>query len=176
MSHVFRYGSVEDYEFAANDFPVTPAHNSLKFGITLSYFFIKGLGFELDTRFFLPSRVILEDPSDQDTVAIDTSSHFSISLNYIYRFLNGKIQPYLVAGGGIDKLLGKDQTAVTAYGFEIQFDRPEKTVDITVNAGGGIQFSLNSRMGIKLDIRYTVIFGEKSLTSLNPTLGVFIGF
>ena len=174
MSHVFRYGSVEDYEFAQNDFPVTPAHNSLKFGIALSYFFIKGLGFELDARFFLPSRVILEDPSDQDTVKIDTSSHFSISLNYIYKILNGKIQPYLVAGGGIDKILGNDQTAVTKYGFEIQFDKPKKTLDFSINAGGGIQYSLSSRMGIRLDIRYFVIFGEQSLASLNPTLGVFI--
>lgn len=176
MSHVFEYGSVEDYVFSENDFPITPAHNSLKFGISLAYFFSTRMAIELDTRYFLPSRVTIEDPSDQDTVEIDTSNHLSLSLNAICKISKGKIQPYLAMGGGIDKILGKDQSAVTEYGFEIQFYRPEKTVDFSVNAGGGIQFSRNSKMGIRLDIRYIVIFSEPTVTSLNPSLGIFIRF
>jgi len=115
LNHVFEYGSEDDYEMGENNFPVTPAHTSGNFGAAFAYFFTANIGLELDGRYTLSSKVTLEDPADQDTVEINTSKHYSVTLNFIYQFLSGNLKPYLVVGGGIDKLLAKGETYTSEY-------------------------------------------------------------
>ena len=86
INHVFEYGSEDDYILGGNDFPVTPSHSPLTLGASFGYFFTGNLGVELDWRYVMSSKVTLEDPSDQDTVEIDSSKHYSLTLNLIYQF------------------------------------------------------------------------------------------
>lgn len=177
IDHVFKYGAEGDYVFGENDFPVTPAHTPANLGACFALYLNDKISLELDGRFTLPSKLTLEDPSDGDTASIDTSKHYSITLNFLYRFLKGNVRPYLAVGGGIDKLLAEDKTYLTEYGFEVDFLAPEKTVDPVANLGGGVYFFLNPNLGIRFDLRYMMIFSEPdTIGSLNGVLGIFFLF
>jgi hypothetical protein len=121
--------------------------------------------------------VTLVDPSDQDEVEIDSSKHHTITLNFVYRFLKGNVKPYIVVGGGLDKILAKDHTYITKYGFEVDFLAPEKTIDPLANIGAGVQFFVSPNFGIRFDLRYVMIFAEPdSIGSLNGVAGITYSF
>lgn len=177
LSQVFEYGSDEEYTLGENDFPVTPAHSPLGFGAALAYSLGKNMALQLQVRYTLSSKVALVDPSDQDTVEINTSIHLAATLDLIYRFLNSKITPYLVFGVGIDGLLAEDEVYVSEYGYEVEFLAPEKTVDPVAQAGGGILYFLSSKAGLKLELRYGVLFDKPvRIHSLNIDFGFFLRF
>jgi len=177
VNHVFSYGSEEDYVFGENDFPVTPSHSPANFGASLALFFTKNIGLELDGRYTQSCQVTLRDPFDDDSVIINTSKHYAIILNVLYRFLEGKVRPYFFFGGGVDKLLAEDRTYVSEYGWEVELLAPEKTVDPVANLGVGVHYLLRPNLGIRFDLRYVLIFSDPDkLNSLNGTLGVSIGF
>lgn len=176
-NQVFKYGSENDYVLGENDFPVTPSHSLFLFGGALAFSITDDIGIELDGRYVLSSKVILEDPSDQDTVEIDTAKHYSITLNVVYRFLKGRLRPYVLLGGGIDKLLAKEEAFTSEYGFQIEVVPPEKTTDIVANIAAGVQFYLHSRLGARLDLRYSIIFDDPdNQNSLSLTFGLFYVF
>lgn len=177
INNVFKYGSEDDYVMGENDFPVTPGHTPASFGASIGYFFTDNTGVELDGRLYLSSKINLEDPSDQDTVEIDASKHYSLSLNFIWRLFKGSLRPYFAAGGGFDKLLAEDETYASEYGFQIEFLAPEKTIDPLVQFGGGIQYFVSPSVGARLDVRYILIFDNPdNISSLNIMAGAFIKF
>lgn len=176
-NHVFEYGSEDDYVLGENDFPVTPAHTPFNFGAALAVYITSRIGVELDSRYTISSKVILTDPSDQDTVEIASAKHYSITLNFVYRFLNGRLRPYFLIGGGMDKLIAEEETYVSEYGYEIELLPPEKTTDLVVNVGSGVQYFILSRFGARLDVRYSIIFADPhNQNNLNVTFGIFLGF
>ncbi len=173
MNHVFQYGSEEDYILGENDFPVTPAHTPPNFGIAFGLNLTNDISLELDWRLTLSSKVTLVDPSDQDEVEIDSSNHHTITLNLVYQFLKGNVRPYIVVGGGLDKIVAKDKTYITKYDFEVDFLAPEKTIDPVANFGAGTQFFVRPNLGIRLGLRYVMIFAKsETLSSLNGILGI----
>lgn len=177
LSHVLEYGSEDEYVMGENDFPVTPAHTPLGFGADIAYFFTKNMAMALEARYILSSEVTLIDPSDQDTVEVNTSNHIAATLNFIYHFLNGEISPYLVFSVGVDNLLAKDKIYTSEFGYEVEFLAPEKTIDPVVQAGGGILYFLTSTSGVKLDLRYSLVFDKPSnVSSLNLAVGFFLRF
>ena len=177
MNRVFEYGSEEDYVLGENDFPVTPAHTPLNLGAAFALYLSDNIALELDWRYTLSSKVTLVDPSDQDEVEIDSSPHHTITLNFIYQFLQGNVKPYVVLGGGLDKLSAKDETYTTVYGFEVDFLAPDKTLDPLANVGAGVLFSLGPSAGIRLDLRYVMIFADPDmLSSLNGCVGIAFSF
>jgi outer membrane beta-barrel protein len=177
LNHVFEYGSENDYALGENDFPVTPSHTPPALGASLAYFFSENLGLELDWRYVLSSTVTLEDPSDQDTVDIDSSKHYSMTLNLLYQFMSGKLRPYIVAGGGFDKLLAEDATYTSDYGFEITLEAPEKTLDAVFNFGAGLNYYVSDSVALKLDVRYVMIFADpNNVNNLSSVAGLLFRF
>ncbi|UCH94551.1 MAG: outer membrane beta-barrel protein [Candidatus Aminicenantes bacterium] len=177
FNHTSSYGSEEDYICGENDFPVTPAHTPLQFAASLAYFFTKNTAIELTGAYTFGSRVTLQDPSDNDTVDINTARHFSFTLNFIYRFLVKKFRPYLRAGGGIDSLITKEETYISRYGYEIKFVSPERKVDPLLDIGGGVHYFFTPKFGVMMDIRYMIIFTrEYNINGSNLKLGFFMKF
>jgi hypothetical protein len=87
--------------------------------------------------------------------------------------MEGKIRPYFVLGGGVDKLLGEDRTYVTDYGWDAVFELPEETLDPVGHLGGGVHYIVRPNIGIRFDLRYVLIFSEPDrLGSLNGVLGL----
>lgn len=173
VNHVFKFGSDDDYVLGENDFPVSPAHTPTSLGMAFAYLLTNNIGIELDGRYTMSSEAVLEDPSDLDTVRTDTSKHYSVSLNFIFLFLSGKYRPYLVAGGGVDKILVKDETYTSEYGYEIDFLAPEKTSDPLAQLGAGVFYYLAHNLGVRADFRYVLIFDEpNNISSLNIVFGL----
>jgi outer membrane protein W len=171
------YGSQEDYRAGENDFPVMPSHHPPCVGISFAYSLTKKVVIELAGRYYFSSTVTLEDPSDQDTLEVNSAKHFSVTANFIYRLSGKTFSPFLAAGAGIDNLLAKDETYISTYGYETEFLAPEKKVDLLLNLGGGIQYSFSSGFGMVMDLRYVIIFNKPSnVKSLNLMAGIFMKF
>ncbi len=174
LDHVLEYGSEEDYQILENDFPVTPPHTPAAFGVSLAYFPVERLGIELAGRYTLSSKVSLVDPSDDDRVDVDTSMHYSFALNLLYHLAAGRFRPYILLGGGLDKVSGEEETYTSEYGYEITFLVPEKTLDPLVNAGAGVSYFFSRSAGVSLDIRTVFILADPdTVKSLNLSLVVF---
>ncbi len=177
LNHVLEYGSENDYALGENDFPVTPSHTPPVLGASLAYHLSEHLGLELDWRYVLSSKVTLEDPSDQDTVEIDSSKHHSLTLNLLYQFMSGTLRPYILAGGGFDKLLAEDAEYTSEYGFDIMLEAPEKTLDAVFNFGAGLNYFLSDSMALKLDVRYVMIFADpNNVNNLSAVVGLSFRF
>lgn len=179
INHVFEYGSEADYMPAENDFPVAPAHSPGSLGASFGLFFTKNFGLEIDGRYVLSSEITLRDPSDEDTLEYNTAKHFGVTLNLVFRFLSGSFRPYILAGGGIDKLIAKEETYTSEYGYEITVVVPpsEELIDPLVNFGAGVQYFFTRSLGLRLDMRYAIILDDPDkVNNLNAVLGIFFGF
>ncbi len=180
INHVFEYGCICDYEQGINDFPLTPSHTTGTFGLSVGTLFTQGLGVEIDARFHTSTKVTLTDPSDGDTVGLDSSQHYSLTANVLYLFLGSEFRPYLLAGAGIDTLTGvKEQTQTTDYGYLVTFYPPDKKTDFMANFGVGFIYYAFGNVGLRLDARYVIIpktDDHDSIASLNATVGLTIRF
>ena len=157
----FAYGSVADYTRGSNDFPVTPVHApplaGLAFGRAAGRFL-----FEVEARWIGTSRFVLEDPSDGDSVEVQSSAHVTAALNAAFLFLSGSIRPYVGGGGGIDVVLARDASYTSRNGFIIDVPAPslKDRFDPEAHAGGGLFVFLGEALGLRLDVRYVWVFDK----------------
>ncbi len=166
------YGSIDDYIAGENDFPVTPSHKGGMLSFSADYRLFGNFGFMLSGNYYLSSSVELSDPSDGDTVNIDTSPHFGVSLNLFYSLDSGIIKSFFYIGGGFDKLFSEDKVYTSNYGYEIVFLSPEKTVDPLFNVGGGVDINVFTIVYMRLKAAYTMIFSEPAtIKSMSFALG-----
>lgn len=168
---VFVYGSAGDYQAGVNDFPVTPSHTPAWAGLGLGW--RAGLWlFELEGRWVAPAAVVLEDPSDGDILALDSSPRWILTLGAYLRLSKGRFQPYLGAAAGLDAVGGGEVRAVSRYGYAIVFPAPsfKDRLDPLVAAGAGILVRISGRLGARLDARYVWVFEESG-----PMRGVQAG-
>ncbi|MFC2160622.1 hypothetical protein ACFLRX_03095 [Acidobacteriota bacterium] len=157
---IFEYGAIEDYSLGENDFPVTPTHTPPYIGLSLSYFFVNNFKVELDWRYVFNSNVTLTDPSDGDTLEIDTSKQYFSSLNVVYQCSQRIFRPYFLAGVGINKMIAEKASYITEYGYEIEFGIPDNTTALFTQVGGGLDFLINPSFGLLVDVRFVYLFTE----------------
>jgi hypothetical protein len=174
INHVFEYGAIEDYISGENDFPIVPSHSPLNFGLALAFFFSESVGLEFDGRFTLSTPVMLQDPSDQDLVEVDTSKHYSLTANLIFQIPSGSFRPYFLIGGGIDIISAEDQVYTSEFGYEVEILSPESKTDFLAQGGGGILLFISPDFGLRLDARYIYIFADpNAVKSISATAGIF---
>ena len=160
-----------------NDFPVTPSHAPPYFGLSFSCFLKKNVKAELDWRYVLSSKVILSDPSDDDTVEIDTSRQYFTSLNVVYRCFQNKFRPYVLVGGGINKLIVETGAYISEYGYEIEMGIPDRATSLFAQFGGGLDYLLSSSFGVLADVRFFYLFTEPdNVLSLFAGVGAYCRF
>jgi opacity protein-like surface antigen len=173
INSVSEYGSIEDYVQGGNDFPVTPGHLTSVFGAAVIVNFNSKLALEVGGRFYPRTETTLEDPSDGDTVVIDTAKHFSINANLIYWLGKGNFVPYLTAGTGFDLIQVDDEVYTSELGFDIEFPAPDRKGDLLFNVGAGVQYWFTGSLGVFMDARYIMIFAKPdSIGSINVTAGL----
>lgn len=179
INHLLEYGSIDDFEAGYNNFPVVPAHSPGNFGASLAYSPLSWLGIEYDMRMSLRTDLTLTDPSDGDTLTIQTPKHFAISLSLLLQPFHGRISPYLLIGGGVDRIIVEDENYISELGYEIVMPAPpeDERVDTLVQAGAGINAFVYKNFGIRLDVRFMRIFDEpRDVDSVFATLGIFARF
>jgi outer membrane protein W len=166
--YVLSYGSEDDYSPGENDFPVTPAHAAPVFGLSATHRLSGRLAAEIDGRFAPGSEVTLTDPSDGDTVKVDTLRRLTATVNVLLFLGRGAFRPYILAGAGADILVGaEEQTLTTELGYDVTFSPPEKKVDPTVSAGFGALYFLGPSLGLRLDARYVLLPKSGSRPSIH---------
>lgn len=178
VNHFFPFGSAGDYLAGTNDFPVTPAHDppliGLAFGRTAGRW-----SFEFETRWTGEARAVLNDPSDGDFVEIKTTSHVAAALHVVFRIGNGRLHPFLCAGGGVDVVLARDADTRTNLGFLITIPAPETKdrFDPEVHGGGGLEIAVSAALGFRGEIRYVWIFDQPgAVRSLQASGGLTLRF
>ena len=177
INHVFEYGSIENYISGKTDFPVVPSHSPLNIGLALAFFFSDFVGLEFDGRYTQSTSVTLQDPSDQDTVELDTSKHYTLTANFIFQMPRGTIRPYFLIGAGIDAISADDQIFTSDFGYEVEILAPESKSDFLAQGGGGILIFMSQEFGLRIDARYIYIFADPNkVKSINATAGIFVRF
>ncbi len=177
LNHVFSYGTEKDYQPGKNDFPVTPGHTAGGIGIFAAYSVSSLIAVEIETRFYLRSKMTLKDPSDQDSVDVRSASHAALAVGAVFSFSRGRFRPYAAVGAGIDALLVKAETYTSKFGYEIEFQPPSKKLDPFLKARTGVKYFLKPRLGIRGEAGYTLIFGDQNkIHSLDFAAGIFYGF
>jgi hypothetical protein len=122
------------------------------------YQFSGWLGLEVDGRYTLSSKVTLTDPSDGDTVSVDTLQHVGLTMNILLFLGHGSFRPYLALGAGGDVALGaKEQTLTTTLGYEVTFLPPEQKAEVVADAGLGFLFHMGPTLGLRADVRYLIL-------------------
>jgi len=177
MTRVMAYGSAKDYVMGSNDFPLTPVHRPAFFGAAFTYSATKRLAIELRGEYTLGANMTLVDPSDQDSVAIQSAKHTSLSMNLLWALTSGRFEPYLIAGGGIDKISTGASTYLSKYGYEVTFSAPDRPLDFFLNAGAGMHWNLGSFLGLFLEARYRFFFASPhAIQSLAGDGGIRLSF
>jgi outer membrane protein W len=173
------YGSIDDYMPGVNDFPVMPAHSTLSYGASLAYYFSSHIGIEYEARLTSSSQVTLLDPSDNDEFSVKNPKHFSFTLNLVYQILGGNVRPYLLLGGGVDRIMAEEEEFTTEQGYVITLEMPpeDALLDPILNAGAGIHLFLSKRLGIRMDFRYVNIFSKpNNVRTISGYIGASLRF
>ncbi len=162
MNFINSSGSASDYKEGENDFPIKNSHQTNGFGLGISFPIIKNLSIGFEGHYNLRSKATLQDPSDNDTVEIDTYKNSSLFLTLGLSFLNTKnISIFLNGGGGINFLMENDTKFYTSkLGYETQILPPKGRTNLTGFGGVGIMVKMNSKIGILANARYIYISYE----------------
>lgn len=179
LNHHFEYGSVEDYEPGYNSFPVMPAHAPSNFGAAFAYYVAPWLGVEYDMRLTQRSEVTLSDPSDGDTLTVQTPKHFALTLSFVLQPIEGRFSPYLLVGAGIDRIVAMDETYISEFGYEITMPAPPEgeRVDALMQGGVGLDYYIFENLGIRADVRVMYILDDPdNVTTVNSTFGIIVRF
>lgn len=155
INAVSESGSVSDYAPGFNDFPVTPGHKNTSFAFSYARFISSNLGVELDFRYHLGTEVTLTDPSDQESVAVDTLNNYSVTGNILCKFSSDTVQPYVAGGVGMNVLSPYEKEFTSDRGSVIIITAPEKTSNLIFNVGAGL--IIGQPAGLRLDVRYASI-------------------
>jgi hypothetical protein len=169
-------GTSTDYEAGVDDFPMSESYTTKGFGLGFRSGEVIYLG--LEGRYNLSGKMTLLDPSDNDSVDIDTYSSITglliLGANVVR---TGRINLFVEAGGGMSFAMNAETQVYTSEkGFETQIEPPEKTTPFVFFGGAGVVFNLSPGAGIFMNGRYQVINAEQNQTALVIGAGVIFGF
>jgi len=168
-------GGASDYEAGTNDFPISSSHQTFGFGAGFSkdfgHFF---LGPEISYN--LNGTTILTDPSDNDTVNINTYKFVSLFFNLGFNLVNSDLlRLYINGGGGVNYTLNADSRTYTSQmGYETQISPPDRKFPLSVFGGTGLDFKISPNLSIILSGRYQYIVFKQPQTMIIALVRVAI--
>ena len=170
-------GDESDYREGENDFPLASSHQTYGLGGGVSY--SKGMiAVGLEVNYNLSGKTTLTDPSDSDTVKIDTyrnlACYLTLGLNLIKR---PNIQFFINGGGGVSSTLGTRAKIYTSrLGYETRIEPPEKKYHFSGFGGVGFELFFSSRGGLLLSGRYLYVAFEQPQTMFVALAGLVLRF
>jgi hypothetical protein len=171
------HGADGDYVAGINDFPTVPAYQSQAFGLGFAIFTSRSFAVGLDVRYGLSAQVDLRDPSDGETIMVDTPNNLSAVFNfYKYFDLSRRLGLVVSLGGGVENLVAEEKEYLSSLGSKIIIARPEKAVSPLAAGGIGLQTMLNRSLGFVFDFQALYIFRKKMQTLFSPSLALVLKF
>jgi len=167
-NYVNSAGAEADYREGENDFPIMSSHQTYGAGFGLTFGSTAFIGIE--GHYNLSGKATLTDPSDDDTVEIDTYKYASALLTIGFNIIRKQsVRFYVSGGGGVSYTLdAKTKTYTSQLGYETRIETPEKKYPLTGFGGFGFEFFFSQSAGIILSGRYIYI-------DLDEPQTVFVG-
>jgi hypothetical protein len=170
-------GSDSDYKAGENDFPVTPTYKALACEIGLTFFTSPSFAVGFDFRYGFLANVDLIDPSDKETISVDTPQNLIAALNlYQYFDLSRQMQFFISLGGGAEYLMAKDGEYTGTLGSKIIILAPEKPLSPLAAVGIGLQYLFSAEVGINFEFRATYVFRNPGQLIISPDLALVLRF
>lgn len=169
-------GSESDYEVGVNEFPLVSAFQNFGLGLGLTFGKVVFAGIEGHYNF--NGKATLTDPSDDDTVEIDTyryaSGLFTLGVNVVR---SRTVRLYINGGGGVRYNLDSETKSYTsALGFFTDIDPPEKKYLLEAFGGVGIELYLSQTSGLLLSGRYSYVDIDDPQASFVVLAGIVYRF
>lgn len=170
-------GSASDYQEGVNDFPIASSHQNygLGLGLVLDY----GGGFiGLEAHYNLSSKTTLTDPSDDDTVEIDTYKNYSGYLVFGLNLVRSRSADFFL-NSGIGVVYSPDaetKTYTSHLGYETEIEPPEKKYPFSGFGGIGLRLKLSSSTAVLFSGRYLYIALEEPQTMYVVIAGFVFSF
>jgi hypothetical protein len=169
-------GADTDYVAGTNDFPVTPAYSAPAFGIGLTLFTSPSFAIGIDVRYGLSAKVDLRDPSDQETVNVETLKNIVGTLSFHKYFeLSKQMQLNVSLGGGAENLMANDTEYTGSFGSKVVV-AAAKSFSPLAAAGIGFQYMFGDSLGVSVEFRGTYIFREQAQLIISPALALVLKF
>ena len=166
-------GSESDYVVGENEFPIVSSHQNYGagFGLTVG----KQAFFGIEGHYNLSGKVTLTDPSDNDTVEVDTYKYISGFLTIGFNVVSKRVMRlYINGGGGVIRYLDADETRsyVSQLGAETDLEPVDKKTPLSGFGGVGLEIYFSQSGGIFLNGRYLFVDVEDA----PPIFTVVAGF
>lgn len=160
MNFINASGSASDYKEGENDFPITKSHQNPCFGLGITFLLAKNIFLGLEGNYNISGKAILEDPSDNDTVEIDTikNANFFVTLRLNLLGSQNSFNLFLNGGAGLNYILEKETRIYTSkFGYETEILPPKNKTNLTGFGGIGIIYRMSNTIGLLLNARYLYI-------------------
>lgn len=156
-----------DYEEGVIDFSIMSSHTTygIGFGIVQTS---KGVFFiGIEGHYNLSGKTDLTDPSDDDTVNINTYKNIAGYLTLGFNIVNSERFSFFINGGGGVNYISdaKEETYTSTMGYETIIEPPEKKYCFAGFGGVGFVVRLSETVGIFLNGRYLFISYEEPAES-----------
>jgi len=172
----FNFTQNTGYEAGANDFSTHEAYTTFGAGYGLTIGSKAFFGLEL--HYNLSGKAILTDPSDNDTVSIDTYKYASGLLLIGFNIVrNPGIRFYIEGGGGIAYGIDiKTKTYISAQGFETIIEPPQKRSPFFGFGGLGIDLYFTHGIGMTVHARYRYLAADDPQSAVIALAGLVFSF
>lgn len=150
-------GSRDDYLEGENEFPLVSAYKNFGAGFGLTFGKLVFAGIE--GHYNLSGKATLTDPSDDDTLEINTykylSGIFTLGVNLVR---NNTMRLYINGGGGVRyNLDAETQTYISELGFGVEIEPPEKKYLLEAFGGAGLELYVSQSTGLFFNGRYSYV-------------------
>lgn len=169
-------GSVDDYVEGENEFPIASAYKNYGAGFGLTFGKVVFAGIEL--HYNLSGKATLTDPSDDDTLEINTykyaSGIFTLGVNIVR---NQTVRLFINGGGGVRyNLDAESQTYTSELGFAVEIEPPEKKFLFEAFGGAGLELYISQSTGLFFNGRYSYVNFDDSQMAIVVLTGLVYRF
>jgi hypothetical protein len=170
-------GSESDYVAGENDFPVIPSYQAPFVGLSIAFSSSRLSAWGLDFRYGLAGTVDRRDPSDNETVSVDTPQNLAAIL-FIQRSLipSGPLSLFVLIGGGVEYRMATEKEYVSSLGSKIVVGKPDKPLAPLVAGGLGLQYMLGGRFGVGAECRVSYAVRKPAQMIIAPALALVVKF
>ncbi len=164
------------YEAGANDFSTQAAYSTYGTGCGLTAG--SRIFFGLEIHYNLNGTATLTDPSDNDTVVIDTykyaSGFLTLGLNIVQ---STGFRLYIQGGGGIAYGIEiKTKTYTSSLGFETIIEPPKKKTPIVGFGGLGLEVYFSRGIALMVQGRYQYLASDDAQSAVVAMGGLVFSF
>ncbi len=167
-----------EYVAGENDFSNTSSYQIYGFGLGIMSSSEKTAYTGLEVHYNLKGKATLTDPSDNDTVEIDTYKNIAALLVIGINIVKSDTMKVFINGGGGGKyvLSAEEQTYTSSLGYETIIEVPDKKYDFMAFGGGGIIYMFSGAAGVFASGRYIHVFKDTPESSIMILGGLYLNF